>query len=133
MENLESPETAITGCLSFLRDLHSLPAIREIFSVYLNGGVKSLLGKEERAANVKSVMMINYVLFQFTFKFASKLTDWLTWRAGTIQLADRSFNPVLEWQNVSSRRSMGGELGERPNELVLDEGVSHPRFVGYYL
>ena len=123
LENLESPETAITGCLSFLRDLHSLPAIREIFSVYLNGGVKSLLGKEERAANVKSVMMINYVLFQFTFKFASKLTDWLTWRAGMIQLADRSFNPVLEWQNVSSRRSMGGELGERPNELVLDERI----------
>ena len=123
LENLESPETAITGCLSFLRDLHSLPAIREIFSVYLNGGVKSLLGKEERAANVKSVMMINYVLFRLTFKFASKLTDWLTWRAGTIQLADCSFNPVLEWQNVSSRRSMDGELGERPNELVLDEGI----------
>ena len=88
LENLEIPKIAITGCLSFLRDLHSLPAIREIFSVYLNGGVKSLLGKEERAANVKSVMMINYVLFQFTFQFANKLTDWLTWRAGIIELAD---------------------------------------------
>ena len=88
LKNLEIPKIAITGCLSFLRDLHSLPAIREIFSVYLNGGVKSLLGKEERAANVKSVMMINYVLFQFTFQFANKLTDWLTWRAGIIELAD---------------------------------------------
>ena len=123
LENLESPETAITGCLSFLRDLHSLPAIREIFSVYLNGGVKSLLGKEERAANVKSVMMINYVLFQFTFQFANKLTDWLTRRAGIIELADRSFNPVLEWQKVSSRKSMGRELSQPPNELVLDERI----------
>ena len=123
LENLESPETAITGCLSFLRDLHDLPAIREIFSVYLNGGVKSLLGKEERAANVKSVMMINSVLFQFTLKFDSKFTDRLDWPAGTIDLPGGSFNPVLEWQNVSSRKSMGGELGERPDELVVDEVI----------
>ena len=124
LENLESPKTAMTGCLSFLRDLHNLPAIREIFSVYLNGGIKSLLGKEERAANVKSVMMINSVLFQFNFKFDGKRTvTVLNWPAGTIELPDRSFNPVLEWQNVSSRKSMGGELGERPNELVLDEEI----------
>ena len=123
LENLESPKTAITGCLSFLRDLHSLQAIREIFSVYLNGGVKSLLGKEERAVNVKSVMMINYVLFQFTLKFGGKFTNRLNWSAGTIELADRNFNPILEWQNVSSRKSMGGELGQPPNELVLDEVI----------
>ena len=126
LENLESPNTAITGCLSFLRDLHSLPAIREIFSVYLNGGVKSLLGKEERVANVKSVMLINYVLFQFTFKFSSKAADRVHWQAGIIELADRSFNPVLEWEKVSSRKSMGGELGEAPNVLVLDEEI-YPR------
>ena len=126
LENLESPKTAITGCLSFLRDLHSLPAIREIFSVYLNGGVKSLLGKEERVANVKSVMLINYVLFQFTFKFSSRAADRVIWQAGIIELADRSFNPVLEWEKVSSRKSMGGELGEAPNVLVLDEEI-YPR------
>ena len=124
LENLESPKTAITGCLPFLRDLHDLRAIREIFSVYVNGGVKSLLGKEERAANVKSVIMINSVLFQFMLKFGGKLTDRLIWPAGTIELSDRSFNPVLEWQDVSSRKSMGGELGKSPNDLVLDEGIN---------
>ena len=123
LENLESPKTAITGCLSFLQDLHSLPPIREMFSVYLNGGAKSLLGKEERAANVKSVMMINNVLFLFTFQMSRKPTDWLTWRVGIIELADRSFNPVLEWQKVASKKSMGGELGQPPNELVLDEEI----------
>ena len=123
LENLESPKTAITGCLSFLRDLHSLPSIRDIFSIYLNGGVKSLLGKEERAANVKSVMLINHVLFQFSLKFSSKFTDRVVWPAGTIELADRIFNPVLEWKKVSSRKSMGGELDEPPNELVLNEDI----------
>ena len=125
LENLESPTTAITGCLSFLRDLHSLPAIREIFSVFLNGGMKSWLGKEERTANVKSVMLINCVIFQFTLKFGGKLTDRLTWPAGTIEIAGRSFNPVLEWQKVSLRKSMtvGGELGQPPNELLHDEEI----------
>ena len=129
LEHLESPKTGITSCLSFLQDLHSLPAIREIFSVYLNGGVKSLLGKEERTANVKSVMMINYVLFQFTLKFGGKLTDRVHWPAGIIELNNRSFNPVLEWRKISSRKSMGGELVERPNELVLDEEI-YPRLSG---
>lgn len=122
LENLESPKTAIIGCLSFLRELHSLPDIREIFSVYLNGGVKSLLGKEERVANVKSIMLINYVLFQFTFKFGSEFTDRVLWPAGIIDLADRSFNTVLEWQKVSSRKSMRDELGEPPiKQLLLSE------------
>ena len=127
LENLESPKAAITSCLSFLRDLHSLPAIRETFSVYLKGGVKSLLGKEERTGNVKSIMMINYVLFQFTIKFGGKLTDRLNWPAGIIELADRSFNPVLEWQKVSSTRPMEGALGEPPNELVFDREIYPPK------
>ena len=83
-----------------------------------------MLGKEERAANVKSVMMINYVLFQFTLKFGGKLADRLNWPAGVIEFADRSFNPVLEWRKVSARKSMGGELDESPNEpLALDEEI----------
>ena len=32
-ECLDRPESAITGCLSFLKKFHSLPAIQEIFSV----------------------------------------------------------------------------------------------------
>ena len=55
-------------------------------------------------------MMINYDLFQFTFIFAIKLTDWPTCRlAVIIELADCSFNPVLE------------DLGQPPNEVVLNE------------
>jgi hypothetical protein len=89
---LDSPETAIIGCLSFLQDLHSLPAVREMFSVYLGRGVLSKFNKAERVANVKSVMLINYVLFQFNFTFSRKLADRLTWPGTGIELADRSFN-----------------------------------------
>ena len=88
LEWLESSETATSGCMSFLKDLHSLPAVREIFSVYLSGGVKSLLNKAERVENVKSVMLINYAVYKFVLKFSSKYFSVPTWP--TIELADRS-------------------------------------------
>ena len=125
LEYLESPETAITGCLSFLKKLHSLPAIQETFSVYLNGGMKSLLNKSERVENVQSVMLINYVLFQYVSKFRSiKYSAVLAWP--TIKLDDRSFNPIFNWQDISTRKSMasmGEELTQLPNELILDEEI----------
>lgn len=40
LEHLNNLETAISWCRSFINVLHSLPAIQELFSVYLNGGDK---------------------------------------------------------------------------------------------
>ena len=38
-------------------------AVREIFSVYLNGGVKSMLNKAERVENVKNdVVNISWIV-----------------------------------------------------------------------
>ena len=125
LECLDNPEIAITGCLSFLKKLHSLPAIQEIFNVYINGGVWSLLNKDERVDNVKSVMMINYVLFQYVFKLRSK-NPALCWP--TIELADRSFYPILEWTLISQRKSMGKELDQHPGRVVfLFDKEIHPR------
>ena len=121
LECLECPETAISGCMSSLEDLHSLPAVREIFSVYLNRGVKSKLYKAERVENVKSVMLINYVLYKFVSKFSSEYFLALSWP--TIELAGRSFNPIRDWCEVSTRKSWGGELSQPLNGLILDEEI----------
>ena len=119
LECLDCPETAITGCATFLHDLHSLPAIREIFSVHLNGGIKSRLNKEERADNVKSVMMINYALYQFNFRFNTMCVIW----SGEIELVDRIFNPILNWQEISTRKSWSeGPMLPR-NDLLLHETI----------
>jgi hypothetical protein len=122
LECLETPETAIhAGCLSFLKKLHALPAVQEMFNVYLNGGIKSMLNKGQRVENVKSVMMINYVVFKYVSKFSSKYTSAFVWP--TIELADRSFNPILNWQEVSTRKSMGDELTQLPNRLILNTTI----------
>ena len=119
LECLDNPDTAITSCMLFLAEkLHDLPAVREIFSVYLGGGVKSIFSKAERVENVKSVMMINYVLYQFVSKFSNKYCSAFAWP--TIQLPDRSFNPICNWREVSTRKSWGKELIQPPNEMKLD-------------
>ena len=124
LECLDHPENAIIGCLSFLKKFHSLPAIQEIFSVYLNGGIKSMLNKSERVENVKSVMLINYVLFQYASKFSSKYSFDLLVSMPTIELPDRSFSPMLDWQEVATRKSMGKELTQHPSRRILiDEGI----------
>ncbi len=102
LERLECPETAIISCMFVLRSLHGLPPVRNIFSVYLADGVRSMFHKAEREENVKSVMMINYVVYQFASKFSSKYSSKDKWP--TIQLSDRSdFNPILSWEEISTR------------------------------
>ena len=123
LECLESPETAVTGCLSFLQNLHSLPAIREIFSAYLDGGFLARFNKQERKEKVKSVMLINYVLFHFNFKFTRKFTNKLRWPGAATELGDRSFNPILDWQEVSTKMRWRGELAQISKELKLGRQV----------
>ena len=121
LEGLECPENAIIGCLSFLKKLHSLPAIQEIFSVYLHRGIKSLLNKAEREENVKSVMLINYVLYRYVLKLSTQYSCVLTWPE--IQLLERRYNPILNWQEVACRKSMSDELNQHPNGLLLNEDI----------
>ena len=122
LECLDNPDTAATSCLLFLEKLHGLPAVREIFSVYLHRGVKSFFNKTERAENVKSVMMINYVLYRFVSKFSGKYCSALAWP--TIQLPDRSFYPIWNWQEISTRKSWGEDFIQPPNRLKLNESIN---------
>ena len=122
LECLDNPDTAASSCLLFLEKLDGLPAVREIFSVYLDRGVKSLFKKTERAENVKSVMMINYVLYRFVSKFSSKYCSALAWP--TIQLPDRSFYPIWNWQEISTRKSWGEDFIQPPNRLKLNESIN---------
>ena len=108
LECLDNPDTAASSCLLFLEKLHDLPDIREIFSVYLNGGVKIFFNRTERAENVKSVMMINYVLYRFVSKFASKYCSTLA--RPTIPLSGCSFNPIWDWPEISARESWAEDL-----------------------
>jgi hypothetical protein len=66
-------------------------------------------------------MLINYVLYRFNLKFSSrKLTaDRFIWPA-IIELNDgRNFNPILDWREVATRKSMGDELSQLDDHWEL--------------
>ena len=79
------------------------------------------MNKYERAENVKSVMLINYVLFEYVSKFGSSHPFVLAWP--TIDTADRSFNPILHWQELSTKTFLGDELTQHSSGLKLTEAI----------
>ena len=118
LECLENPDLTSTTCTLFPQELHGLSAIQEIFSVYLSGGLKSILNKAERFDNVKSVMLTNFTIFDFTATFASKYPDIEIWPM--IELSGRNFNPARGWYEVW-RQAPSDEILPPPKHLVTDE------------
>ena len=85
LEHLEDPEFATSDCLQYLKELHDMPAIKEIFSVYVQGRVKSLFKKDSRKEIVESVRIINLILADFISKFTKRrmaVFDWPTIECG---------------------------------------------------
>ena len=119
LECLDNPEGAIAGCLSVLRKLQSLPTIQETFHEYLRNIKLESLNKN-CVENVKSVMLINFVLFEYVLKFSSK-NPALRWP--TIELSDRSFNPILEWMLISESKCMGKDLDQHPGRYCVGEEI----------
>ena len=119
LEYLNTPDTVATSCLVFLEKIHALSAVRQAFSGYLSRGINFFQYRTVRAENVKSVMMINHVLYQFLSKFSSKYCSPLAWP--TIQLSDRSFNPICNWQDVSAQKSWGEDLIQPPSVINFDK------------
>ena len=86
LEHLEDPEMAASDCLQCLKELHDMTAIKEIFSVYIRGGVKSVFKRDSRKEMVETVTMINLILADFISKFAKQriaVFDWPTIVCGT--------------------------------------------------
>ena len=119
LECLDNPEVAIAGCLPVLKKLQSLSAIQEIFHEYtLNEKLES--SDKKCVDNVKSVMLINFVLFEYVLKFSSKNAS-LRWP--TIELNDRSFNPILHWMLISERKCMGKDLDQQPGRFCVGNEI----------
>ncbi len=101
----EDPEAATTACLLALKELHGLPAIQEMFAVFLKGGLKSMFKKAERLENIKSVLFINHALYDFASKYiAANLRNLFTWPG--IELKDRTFHPILDAHEILTRHPL---------------------------
>ena len=118
---LDDPDAATAACLLSLRELHGLPTIQEMFSVFIKGGLKSMLKKAERLENIMSVLSINHVLYDFASKYCTKSPiPLLAWPG--IELTGRTFHPILNADDVLSKTSSGREFVPQLNRVV-DSGI----------
>jgi hypothetical protein len=94
--HLEDPEFAATDCLQYLRELHDMPAIKEIFSVHVGTGIKSLFKsgfkRDSRAEIVETVTMINFIMADFISKFTTRRMAVFDWPM--IECGKRVVHPI---------------------------------------
>ena len=94
LESLHDPDAAADTCKLYLKELHEMPAVREMFSVHFSGGVKSYLMKEARLELIVSVIKISFILCEFTSRFTKTELDIQGWPK--IQLRSGEFDPVCD-------------------------------------
>ncbi|CAB4043310.1 Hypothetical predicted protein [Paramuricea clavata] len=123
---LEDPEAATTACLSSLKELHGLPAIQEMFAVFLTGGLKSKYKKTERLENILSVLFINHALYDFASKYSSKSHYLFTWPG--IKLKDRTFHPILNTHEIVTKTSSREAFVQQLNRVVVDSRIKTATF-----
>ena len=115
LETVEDPRVVVETCMLYLIELHNLEAIQETFNVYMNGGLKSLLNKQKRQELMSSVIMVNYVLANFTLSFAEKKYNLSTWPK--VKISRGCLHPILDpAANAIMRNSKIGA----PNMFVFD-------------
>ena len=84
---LDDPEAGAKDCLLYLQELHDSPAVRETFTVHIDGGFKSLFKETKRSEIVESVTAINNILSDFILKF-TKMALSRSFEWPVIQLID---------------------------------------------
>ena len=113
LEILEDPDRTAETCKLYLEELHGVPAVKEIFSVYLHGAKnfhfykKFHSYKRKRLEIVMSVNMINLVLYDAICKFTKLPLNLFNWPR--IEIGDRAYHPILENSEIVENVKQSGD------------------------
>jgi hypothetical protein len=79
LENVDDPYMAASDCLQYLQELHNVPAIKETFTVHLEGGIKFFFNKDLREELVTNITTMNLLLADFISKFTNRRMGVFDW------------------------------------------------------
>ena len=121
-EKLEHPDASASDCLQYIQELHAIGAIQEIFSVLIDGGIKSRFNKTKRLNNASSVQVMNQVLFEFVKKFTqpSLLARISAWP--TILLGKKTYHPVFGEDRIVEKLT-GTGMQVMGSGFTFDENI----------
>ena len=119
LESFDDRDAAAVACKVYLEELHDMPAVKKMFSVQFKGGVKSRFCKTERVENVKSVFVINFVLYNFIKKFTTKAAyrDLFNWPQ--IDLEEISLHPMTLTAENDIMKEMEESGVQAPNVISI--------------
>ena len=111
-------------CLQYLKQLHDIGAIQEIFSVLIDGGIKSRFNKKKRLNNASSVQVMNQTLFEFARKFTKSSLLGLLSQWPLISLGKKNYRPVWgEDRHVGKLRESGLQVTSLCPDFTFDEEI----------
>ena len=113
---LTDPVAATTACRVPLDDLNSLPAVQNIFSVFLNQGFKSHFKKTDRLEIVMTVLSINHTLFAFGSKNKENYSTLLSWPEITLD-GNGTFNIITYEHIILEKISRSDNLVKQLNQV----------------
>jgi hypothetical protein len=123
LECLEDPVGSVSDCLQYLKQLHDIGAIQEIFQVIINGGIKSRFNKTKRLDNVSSVHLMNQILFNFARKFTKLPLRYLDWPM--IFFGKKGYHPVFgEPSLVAKLKEFGVQVMSLNPDFTFDDKIS---------
>ncbi|XP_046842308.1 influenza virus NS1A-binding protein-like [Xenia sp. Carnegie-2017] len=104
----EHPKNAIDLCLSYIKRLHQLDSVQEMFVVSIGGGSRAMFNRSETMKNMKSVIHLNHQLYQFTVRIKNN-HDLVTWPC--IELGEgKVFNPIRDWRKILTSEESSKEM-----------------------
>jgi hypothetical protein len=129
LENIDDPQVAASDCLHYLQELHNMPGIKEIFSVHLQGGIKSLFKKDSRGEMVDTITRTNLLLAGFISKFTKRRMGVFDWPM--IECGKQVIHPIhYKKESVQKMREMEITppwdiiIYKKPIDKILEQNFS---------
>ncbi|XP_046842523.1 uncharacterized protein LOC124436601 [Xenia sp. Carnegie-2017] len=112
----EHRKNVIDLCLSYIKRLHELDGVRQMFSVFIGGGMRAMFKKSQRMENMKSVFLLNHHLYQFIARINKNHDHLSTWPS--IETGDgKKFNPIQDWRKEIAVENWDKNLIESSQEI----------------
>ncbi|XP_046856528.1 kelch-like protein 12 [Xenia sp. Carnegie-2017] len=93
----EHQEIVFGLCVSYIKKLHQLKGVQEMFSLTIGGGCWAMFNQSRRMENIKSVILLNHYLYHLIAKINNNHDHLSTWPS--IELEDgKMFNPIQDWR-----------------------------------
>ena len=122
LEKVKDPNASVSDCLQYLKQLHDIGAIKEIFSVLIDGGIKSPFYITKRLDNASSVQFTNQTLFEFARNFAKLPPRYLDWPM--ILFGKKCYHAVFgEFALVGKLKKSGAQVVSLIPDLTFDEKI----------